>query len=52
MKRSLGFAGDRVMIIELGGFGSAADWQLEIASTDDCEIELRKLEALITPLRL
>lgn len=50
VKQGLGFAGDRMMVKQFGSFGCAHDWQFEIATTDDCEIELRKLEILPTPL--
>lgn len=49
-KRGLGKKGDRFMTICLGGFGSARDWQFEVATTDVCEIELRKMEILPTQL--
>ena len=49
-KRGLGLIGDRIMVLGFGGFGCARDWQFEIATSDDCEIELRKAEILATPL--
>jgi len=49
-KRGLGKKGDRTMTLTFGGFGSARDWQFEAWTTDNCEIELRKLEILPTPL--
>lgn len=49
-KRGLGKKGERTMTVCFGGFGTARDWQFEFATTDDCEIELRKVEIMSTPL--
>lgn len=48
--RGLGKKGDRVMTLYFGGFGTARDWQFEFATTDVCEIELRKAEIMPTQL--
>ena len=49
-KRGLGKKGDRFLTIAFGGFGTAKDWQFEFATTDECEIELRKVEIMPTQL--
>jgi len=49
-RKGLGKKGDRFLTITFGGFGTAKDWQFEVATTDECEIELRKLEILPTQL--
>jgi hypothetical protein len=50
VKRSLGLAGDRMLTLRFGNFGTAHTWQFEIATPDDCEIELRKLEIMPTQI--
>lgn len=46
---SLGLAGQREMLVRFGGFGIAYSWQIEIQCTDDCDVELVKAEAILTP---
>jgi hypothetical protein len=50
VRTGLGKSGDRHMVIELGGFGIAHTFQLEFACTADCEIELVKAEAILSPV--
>jgi hypothetical protein len=47
---SLGLSGDRMPVIEFGGFGIANTFQMEIECTADCEIELVKAEAIMSPV--
>lgn len=37
--KSLGRAGDTLMVIEFGGFGAANTWQIEVACTDAVPVE-------------
>lgn len=46
--RELGLTGQNEMVIEFGGQGTADTWQFEIAVTDDCQFELRRLQADVT----
>jgi hypothetical protein len=46
---SLGYAGQREMLIRFGGFGISYTRQFEIQCTDDAPVELVKAEALLTP---
>lgn len=46
---SLGMMGQRDLLIRFGGFGIASTWQFEIQCTDDCDIELVKAEAILSP---
>jgi len=49
-RKGLGKKGDRTMTLTFGGFGTARDWQFEFATTDDCEIHLRKADIMRTQL--
>lgn len=44
--RYFGLRGEPFMNIEFGGQGVADTWQFEIAVTDDCPFELRRLQVL------
>ncbi len=46
--KSLGRYGDREMVIEFGGMGTAHTWQFEYAVTDRCEVELVNMQAQLT----
>lgn len=50
IERGLGKMGNRSMTLEFGGFGIANSFQFEIASTDDCAIELAKAEVQASPV--
>lgn len=45
--RSLGRAGDRMQMIEFGGFGIASTFQFEISSSEDCPINLISAEVKV-----
>jgi hypothetical protein len=38
------------MWIEFGGFGCAQTWQFEVEVTDNCEVEIVKMQTQLTPL--
>lgn len=46
-EKGMGRAGDGWMYIEFGGFGAGHSFQFEWAITDDCPVEISKMEALI-----
>jgi len=46
--RELGKTGNDIMDIEFGSQGIADTWQFELAVTDDCEFELRRLQVEIS----
>ena len=46
--RELGKTGAGEMVIEFGGQGIADTWQFEIAITDSCPFELRRLQCEVT----
>lgn len=48
--KSFGLAGDRDMTVEFGGFGDADAWQFEWVVTDDCPVEMVRLEAQVESL--
>ena len=50
VRKGLGKAGEREMVIEFGGFGSGHTWQFEWYVTDNSAVELVKLQARQTPL--
>jgi len=50
VRKSLGLAGQREMWIEFGGFGCAQTWQFEVEVTDNCEVEIVKMQTQLTPL--
>jgi len=50
VRKSLGLAGQREMFIEFGGFGCASTWQFEVEVTDNCEVEIVKMQTQLTPL--
>lgn len=47
IRRSLGKAGQRLQMIEFGGFGIGSTFQFEISCSADCEIELVKAEVRV-----
>ena len=49
-RKGLGRRGSPEMFVEFGGWGSGQTWQFEWSVTDDCPVELIKLEAQITRL--
>ncbi|WP_341893735.1 hypothetical protein [Ferrovibrio terrae] len=46
-QKGLGKAGRGFQYIEYGGFGTGHSFQFEIMATDDCEIEISKMEAVV-----
>lgn len=46
--RELGYKGADSMILEFGSQGIADTWQFEIAVTDDCPFELRRLQVEVS----
>lgn len=42
--RELGFTGAESMIVEFGNQGTADTWQFEITVTDDCPVEIRRMQ--------
>lgn len=49
-RKDLGRAGETEQYLEFGGFGCAAEFQIELMMTDAAEFELVKMQAQITPL--
>lgn len=49
-RKGLGKRGDGMLYVEFGGFGSAHTWQFEWEVTDDCPVEIVKLEVQVTAL--
>ncbi len=49
-EKGLGKSGEREMTISFGGFGCAHSWQFQWEITDDCAVELVRLDALVTRL--
>lgn len=50
ISRSLGKAGDTIQFKEFGHFGTATSFQWEIATSDDCPVELMKVEVKADPV--
>lgn len=48
--KSLGEYGDRTMILNFGGMGSAKTWQFEYQITDSADVEVVKMDALVKQL--
>lgn len=48
--RSLGKYGNRSMVLEFTGMGTARTWQFEIRVTDAATVEIAEIEALVTDL--
>ncbi len=51
IRRSLGRAGDTFNTIRFGGLGSAFTWQFEFEATENVEIELQELRALVSEVQ-
>jgi hypothetical protein len=49
-RRDIGFAGDGQMIIEFGAQGTGTTWQFEFMVTDDCPVDIRRLQVDVTPV--
>lgn len=49
-RKGLGRRGETDMFVEFGGMGAAHTWQWEWVITDDCPVELVKLDAQVTAL--
>lgn len=49
-RKGLGRRGENDMFIEMGGFGCGHTWQFEWSVTDDCPVELVRLDAQVTLL--
>ena len=50
VRRSLGRAGDRDMVLSFGAFGHAQSFQLEIEASDAAELELVQISADLEPV--
>lgn len=48
--RDLGLAGQSEMQVEFGAQGDGDQWQFEFMVTDDCQIELRRLQVEVTEM--
>jgi len=48
-EKGLGKAGDGFMFLEFGGYGIGHSFQFEWSITDNCPVEIRKVEAIIAP---
>jgi hypothetical protein len=50
VSRSFGLAGEREFFVDFDGFGCADTWQFEWVVTDDCPVEVVRLDAMVERL--
>jgi hypothetical protein len=50
VRKGLGRIGDGMMFLEFGGMGCGHSWQFEIEVTDDCPVEIVKMQAQVSGL--